>query len=545
MSSTTDELEEKIAELEQEYETDHEIGEQNINPLGLDLHNPVFVISAGLILLFVVGSLLMPEAANNALGSTRSWIGLTFDWLFLSSANLFVLAALLLIVLPIGSIRIGGEDAKPSFGVLSWFSMLFAAGMGIGLMFWAVAEPVAYYTDWWGTPLGIEAGSEASRGASLGATMYHWGLHPWSIYAVVGLSLAFFTYNKGLPLTVRSAFYPLLGERIWGPIGHVIDVLAVLATMFGLATSLGLGAQQAAAGMSFMFGVDGGLTTQLAIIVGITIVALISISRGLHGGVRVLSNINLGMAMVFLLFVMLAGGFIAFLNTTGETLASYAQYMLPLSNPVGREDSVFYHDWTIFFWAWWISWSPFVGMFIARVSKGRTVRQFVTAVLLVPTGVTVLWMSALGGQGLNQVRDGVGGLADGLGASELALFQMLDALPLTSISATVAIILVLVFFVTSSDSGSLVIDSITSGGKTDSPQAQRLFWATFEGLIAAVLLAVGGAAALQALQAASVSAGLPFVIVLLFMTVSLYKGLYHERSLLKLNQAVADEAQSN
>ena len=545
MSSTTDELEERIAELEQEYETDHEIGQQNINPLGLDLHNPVFVISAGLILLFVVGSLLMPEAANNALGSTRAWIGLTFDWLFLSSANLFVLAALLLIVLPIGSIRIGGEDAKPSFSLVSWFSMLFAAGMGIGLMFWAVAEPVAYYTDWWGTPLGIEAGSEASRGASLGATMYHWGLHPWAIYAVVGLSLAFFTYNKGLPLTVRSAFYPLLGERIWGPIGHLIDVLAVLATMFGLATSLGLGAQQAAAGISFMFGIDGGLTTQLAIIIGVTVVALISISRGLRGGVRVLSNINLAMAMVFLLFVMLAGGFIAFLNTTGQTLSSYAQYMLPLSNPVGREDSVFYHDWTIFFWAWWISWSPFVGMFIARVSKGRTVRQFVTAVLLVPTGVTVLWMSALGGQGLNQVRDGVGGLADGLGASELALFQMLDALPLTSITATVAIILVLVFFVTSSDSGSLVIDSITSGGKTDAPQAQRLFWATIEGLIAAVLLAVGGAAALQALQAASVSAGLPFVIVLLFMTVSLYKGLYHERSLLKLNQAVAEEAQSN
>ncbi|WP_026278612.1 MULTISPECIES: BCCT family transporter [unclassified Thioalkalivibrio] len=537
MSDNAQDPQREIEELEARYETDHEIGEQNINPLGLDLHNPVFAVSALLILVFVILSLLFPEQADEGLGATRAWIGETFDWLFLSAGNLFVLFCLALILLPIGSIRIGGQDAKPDFGVLSWFSMLFAAGMGIGLMFWAVAEPVGYFTEWFGTPLGIEGGTEASKHAALGATMYHWGLHPWAIYAVVGLALAFFAFNKGLPLTIRSAFYPIFGERIWGPIGHVIDTLAVLATLFGLATSLGLGAQQAASGLESVFGIEAGLNTQVAIIIGVTVIALLSIMRGIHGGVRVLSNINLTLAAILLLFVALFGGFIAFLSNTGITLSAYAQYMWPLSNPVGRDDQTFYHEWTIFFWAWWISWSPFVGMFIARVSRGRTVRQFVTAVLLVPTAVTVIWMSAFGGTGLDQARDGVGALADGISDSSLALFQLLEHLPLTTITSLLAITLVLVFFITSSDSGSLVIDSITSGGKTDAPQSQRLFWATVEGVIAGVLLAVGGAAALQALQAGAVSTGLPFVIVLLFMCVSLMMGLFHELKLIRLKEA--------
>ncbi|WP_024326152.1 BCCT family transporter [Thioalkalivibrio sp. AKL19] len=537
MSENPQDLEEQKKELEAEYDTDHEIGEQNINPLGLDLHNPVFVVSALLIVVFVLLSLVFPEQANEHLDNTRQWIGRTFDWLFLSAGNIFVLFCLALILLPIGRIRIGGQDAKPEFSVISWFSMLFAAGMGIGLMFWSVAEPVGYFTEWFGTPLGIEGGTEESRQAALGATMYHWGLHPWAIYAVVGLALAFFAYNKGLPLTIRSAFYPLLGERVWGPIGHVIDTLAVLATMFGLATSLGLGAQQAASGMEFLFGIDSGLNTQVAIIIGVTIIALLSIMRGIHGGVKVLSNINLVFAALLLLFVMVAGGVLAFLSNIGTTVTGYVQYFIPLSNPVGREDETFYHAWTIFFWAWWISWSPFVGMFIARVSRGRTVRQFVTAVLLVPTLVTVIWMSAFGGSGLGQARDGIGALADGISDSSLALFQMLEHLPFTAITSFLAIALVLVFFITSSDSGSLVIDSITSGGKTDAPQSQRLFWATTEGVVAGVLLAVGGAAALNALQAGAVSTGLPFVIVLLLMCVSLMKGLFHELALIRIEEA--------
>ncbi|WP_018144208.1 BCCT family transporter [Thioalkalivibrio sp. AKL6] len=537
MSENPHDLEEQKKELEAEYDTEHEIGDQNINPLGLDLHNPVFVTSALLIVVFVILSLVFPEQANEHLDNTRQWIGRTFDWLFLSAGNIFVLFCLALIVLPIGRIRIGGQDAKPEFSVISWFSMLFAAGMGIGLMFWSVAEPVGYFTEWFGTPLGIEGGTEESRQAALGATMYHWGLHPWAIYAVVGLALAFFAYNKGLPLTIRSAFYPILGERIWGPIGHVIDTLAVLATMFGLATSLGLGAQQAASGMEFLFGIDSGLNTQVAIIIGVTIIALLSIMRGIHGGVKVLSNINLVFAALLLLFVMVAGGVLAFLSNIGTTVTGYVQYFIPLSNPVGREDETFYHAWTIFFWAWWISWSPFVGMFIARVSRGRTVRQFVTAVLLVPTLVTVVWMSAFGGSGLAQARDGIGALADGISDSSLALFQMLEHLPFTAITSFLAIALVLVFFITSSDSGSLVIDSITSGGKTDAPQSQRLFWATTEGVVAGVLLAVGGAAALNALQAGAVSTGLPFVIVLLLMCVSLMKGLFHELALIRIEEA--------
>ena len=527
-------IEDEIEELEEVYETDYELGEDNIQWLGLDLHNPVFIVSATLILLFVVLSLISPEAANTNLSAVRGWIGETFDWLFLSAGNFFVLFCLLLIVLPYGKIRIGGEDATPDFSLFSWFAMLFAAGMGIGLMFWSVAEPVGYYTEWFGTPLD---GGGGDATAALGATMYHWGLHPWAVYGVVALGLAFFAFNKGLPLTIRSVFYPLLGDRVWGPFGHVIDTLAVLATLFGLVTSLGLGAQQAASGVEFLFGISAGLATQIIIIAGVTAVALISVLRGVHGGVRVLSNINLVMAALLLTFVIIAGGLVAFFANFGTAVSGYIQYMLPLSNPVGREDDVFYHEWTIFFWAWWISWSPFVGMFIARVSRGRTIRQFLTAVLIVPVVVTTIWMSALGGSGIDQVKGQVGQLADGISDSSLALFQMLENLPLTTITSALAVILVLVFFVTSSDSGSLVIDTITSGGKTDAPVSQRVFWVIIEGLLAAVMLTIGGAASLEALQAGAVSSGLPFTIILLLICISLFKGLAHEKRLLELQAA--------
>ena len=533
------EAEQVIEQIEEIYETDYEVGQDNVEALGLDMHNPVFFVSAFLIVVFVVGSLLFPETAKAGLEATKAWIQIVFDWLLLSAGNIFVLFCLVLIVLPSGSIRIGGEEAEPDFSLLSWFAMLFAAGMGIGLMFWGVAEPAAYYTDWYGTPLNAEpyapgAGAEtlqAARAASLGATMYHWGLHPWSIYAVVALALAFFAYNKGLPLTIRSTFYPLLGDRVWGPIGNVIDIVAVLATIFGLATSLGFGAQQAAGGMEFLFGVGKGLTTQVTIVVCVTIVALISVVRGIDGGVKLLSNINMSLAFLLLVFVIIASSLTAFFANFATTFAGYTDLLLPLSNPVGREDEVFYHEWTIFYWAWWISWSPFVGMFIARVSRGRTVRQFLTAVLIVPTLVTMTWMSAFGGSGLDQIDQRIGQLADGIGDEALVLFQMLENLPLSAVTSLLGICLVLVFFVTSSDSGSLVIDSITSGGKTDAPVTQRVFWATMQGVIAAVLLTLGGTAALDALQAGAVSTGLPFTFVLLAMCVSLGRGLYHERML--------------
>tara|TARA_R100001079_G_scaffold102924_1_gene68534 strand:- start:43 stop:1551 length:1509 start_codon:yes stop_codon:yes gene_type:complete len=501
----------------------------------MDMHNPVFFISAVLILVFVIGTIIFPAEAKTALDGAKGWTIDNFDWLFMVGANIFVLFCIALIFLPVGKIRLGGKDARPDFSTLSWFAMLFAAGMGIGLMFWSVAEPVGYYTDWFGTPLNVEPNTPQAKDMALGAVMYHWGLHPWAIYGVVALSLAFFAYNKGMPLTIRSAFYPILGERCWGWAGHVIDVLAVLATIFGLATSLGLGAKQAAGGMHFLFDTPNAINVQIAIIVGVTAAAVISVMRGLDGGVKLLSNINMGLAALLLLFVMIAGPTLLIFTSMGQTAVDYVVNIIPLSNWVGREDQGFLHDWTVFYWAWWISWSPFVGMFIARVSRGRTVREFLTAVLLVPTLVTVVWMATFGGSGLHQTINGIGELANGVGDSSLALFQMLAELPLTAITSFLAIVLVLVFFITSSDSGSLVIDSITAGGKLDAPVPQRVFWAIMEGLIAGALLYGGGEQALNALQAGAITTGLPFTVVLLLMCFSLYKGLSAERKLMTAN----------
>ncbi|KAA1171314.1 BCCT family transporter [Marinobacter salinexigens] len=519
--------------VKDEFQTDYVAGQDNINPFGLDLHAPVFPITAILVVLFVVGTLIFPEQAKSMLDGAKWDIIATFDWFFLISANIFVVVCLALIFLPVGKIRLGGMDAKPEFSTMSWFAMLFAAGMGIGLMFWAVAEPTAYYTGWYETPFNVEAKTPAAADLAMGATMYHWGLHPWAIYAVVALSLAFFAFNKNMPLTIRSAFFPLLRDKVWGWPGHIIDVLAVVATIFGLATSLGFGAQQAASGLNYLFDVGAGTNIQMGIIVGVTAVALVSVLRGLDGGVKVLSNINMGLAALLLFFIIFAGPTMSILETIWMTSSSYVANVLPLSNPFGREDEAWFQGWTVFYWAWWISWSPFVGMFIARVSRGRTVREFITAVLIIPTVITMVWMSSFGGTALEQIMDGIGALAkDGLTDVPLAMFQMFENLPLTGVISFVGIILVLVFFVTSSDSGSLVIDSITAGGKTDAPTAQRVFWVVMEGCIAAALIFGGGADALGAIQATAISAGLPFTGILLVMTWGLLKGLTHERKLL-------------
>lgn len=519
--------------VKDEYYTDYVAGQDNINPLGLDLHAPVFLISSFLVVAFVVGTLMFPAEAMKLLDGAKWDVIATFDWFFLISANIFVVVALALIFMPVGKIRLGGMDAKPEFSTLSWFAMLFAAGMGIGLMFWAVAEPVAYYTGWYKTPLGVEANTPAAADLAMGATMYHWGLHPWAIYAIVALSLAFFAFNKNMPLTIRSAFFPLLKDRVWGWPGHIIDVLAVLATIFGLATSLGFGAQQAASGLSYLFGISSGVNVQMAIITGVTFVALISVVRGLDGGVKILSNINMALAGLLLFFIIFAGPTMTIIETMWTTSSSYVGNIVTLSNPFGREDEAWFHGWTVFYWAWWISWSPFVGMFIARVSRGRTVREFITAVLLVPTIITVVWMSAFGGTVLEQVQNNIGVLAEkGITDVSLAMFQMLEHISLTAITSFVGIVLVLVFFVTSSDSGSLVIDSITAGGKVEAPVGQRVFWAVMEGAIAAALIFGGGEDALGAIQAAAITAGLPFTLILLVMTWGLLKGLSHERKLL-------------
>jgi len=439
-------------------------------------------------------------------------------------------------------VRLGGKESTPDYSYAGWFAMLFAAGMGIGLMFFGVLEPAYYFATPWGDePLGtvrpfaedgalIEANVEEARRMALAATSYHWALHPWAIYAVVALALALFTYNKGLPLTIRSAFYPIFGDRVWGWWGHVIDTLAVFATLFGLATSLGFGAQQANAGMNYVYGLPNTTTVQVILIVAITAIALISVLRGLDGGVKVLSEINMGLALLLLLFVLFAAGAASILTEFGKGLVAYAREVVPLSTPFGREDDGYRQDWTAFYWAWWISWSPFVGMFIARVSRGRTVREFITCVLIIPSLVCILWMAVFGGAAINDMianpdTSAVKANVIDAYAPELSLFAMLESLPLAAITSTIGVILVVVFFVTSSDSGSLVIDTITAGGKVDAPVPQRVFWCTFEGLVAIALLIGGG---LGALQAMVISTGLPFTIVLLLICYAIIRGLMSE-----------------
>ncbi|WP_176806909.1 BCCT family transporter [Alloyangia pacifica] len=523
-------------------QTDYTIGRDNIEgsvgPIYFDVHNPVFAISAFAVIAFVAFTLALPELAGTLFSTLFTKVTTGFDWLFLGAADVFVLLCLVLVISPYGKVRLGGRDARPDFGYLSWFSMLFAAGMGIGLMFYGVSEPLSHFgsslggtamgeagarTDW--APLGAAASQAEAVRLGMAASIFHWALHPWAIYAVVGLSLALFSYNKGLPLTIRSAFYPIFGEKVWGWPGHVIDILAVFATLFGLATSLGLGAAQANAGFNKLFGVPVGETTQIVLIIGITAIALFSVIRGLEAGVKLLSEINMGLALLLLLFVLCAGPTLLLLTNTGDYLLAYLEYLPALSNPVGREDVNFMQGWTSFYWAWWISWSPFVGMFIARVSRGRTVREFLISVLLIPSLVCVIWMSIFGGAAISQVvQESYTAVQEA--DLPLQLFAMLDDMPLTAITSFVGIVLVIVFFVTSSDSGSLVIDTITSGGKVDAPVPQRVFWCIFEGIVAVVLLLSAGG--LKSLQSMVISTGLPFTIVLLVMCVAIWRGLASE-----------------
>ena len=514
--------------------TDYQVGQDNLQKWGFDIHNPVFGTSAGLILLFILTTLFVePTTAKEALNALKNGIMEDFDLLFMWSTNFFLIFAVVLMLTPLGKIRIGGKEAKAEYSTVSWLAMLFAAGMGIGLLFWGVAEPTAYFTDWWGTPFNVEPYTPEAKALALGTTIFHWGIHGWAIYAIVALSLSFFAYNKGLPLSIRSVFYPIFGDRAWGWLGHIIDILAVLATLFGLATSLGLGAQQATSGINHVFGTDGGIGMQFAVITFVTFIAILSIIRGIDGGVKVLSNINMVFAFALLVFVIYVG-FDVVVVSVPETFMAYVENIIPLSNPHGRDDTVWMHGWTVFYWAWWISWSPFVGMFIARVSKGRTVRQFLFCVIFIPTFMTMIWMGVFGGLAIDQVVNKVGELgANGLTDISLTLFHVYDSMPFGDVLSVLSIVLIMIFFVTSSDSGSLVIDSITAGGKIDAPIPQRIFWATMEGAIAAVMLWIGGKEALQALQSGVVATALPFTFVLLIMCVSLIKGLNTERSLYK------------
>lgn len=529
-------------------QTDYVVGQDNIKgqfgPFGFDIHNRVFVVSAIASMIFIVLTLLFPERAGSIFQSIVAFSTGTLDWYFMTLVDFFIVFCLALVVLPYGSVRLGGADARPDHSYLSWFAMLFTAGIGIGLLFFGVLEPV-YHANV-SLPLGIpspfgadgELNSAAIADASamgLAGTYLHWGIHGWAVYVVMALALGLFTYNKGLPFSIRSAFFPILGERVWGWWGHVIDILAVFATLFGLATSLGLGAQQANAGMNFVFGLEVSTMTQVIVIVLVTAVALVSVWRGLEGGLKKLSEINMILAVLFFFFVLFAGPTLLALSGFWSGLSTYVTDFLPLSAPFGREDDAYRQDWTIFYWAWWISWAPFVGMFIARVSRGRTVREFILCVLLVPSLFIFIWMGVFGSTALEQlyanpatslVKEYV---IDNY-RPELSLFGMLNELPLTGLMSTLGIVLALIFFVTSSDSGSLVIDTITAGGKIDAPRPQRMFWAIVEGLIAIVLLIGGG---LTALQAGVTATAIPFSVVMLLMCYSIIKALNGELRLIR------------
>lgn len=500
----------------------HEVGDQNIQVMGLDIHNPVFMVSAVLVIALLAGTLMFLDEAAVVFADIRAWVTTTFDWFFMISANLFVLFCLFVAYSRLGKVRLGGPDAKANFSYPAWLAMLFAAGVGIGLMFFGVLEPVTHTVT---PPLGMDpADIEQARAIGLSAAIFHWGLHAWAIYAVVGVSLAFFCFNRGMPLTLRSAFYPLIGKAVWGPIGHAIDIVAVLSTLFGLAVSLGFGAEQIAGGLNYLFGIEPSKLTKVLLILGIIGIALVSVVAGLEKGVKRLSELNMGMAGLLLLFVLFMGPTLTILQTTGVAIVDYLYYLPQLSNWVGREDTGFYHGWTTFYWAWWVAWSPFVGMFIARVSYGRTVREFISWVIIIPTLIGLLWMSVFGGTALDQmISDGYMGVAESV--PELALFKMLEGLPFTGIVSTVSVFLIAIFFVTSADSGSLVMDTITAGGKMDAPVQQRVFWCVLAGLVAVALMLGGGMASLQSL---TISVGLPFCFVLLVMCFGLLKGLREE-----------------
>ena len=522
MSSTESKRERAETVEETAAEIGHEIGEHNIEVLGLDIHNPVFTVSAALSILVVVGTLLFQTQATLLFADLRVWTTSAFDWFFLIAANVFVLFCLGIAFSPLGRIRLGGLEAKPRYGYPGWLAMLFAAGVGIGLMFFGVLEPVTHTLF---PPLGIDpADVETARAAGMSAAILHWGLHAWAIYAVVGLSLAFFCFNRNMPLALRSAFFPLMGTAVWGRFGHFVDTIAVLATLFGLSVSLGYGAEQIAAGLDYLFGIPATTGSKLVLIVVIISIALVSVVAGLDRGIKRLSELNMGLAGLLWLFVLIAGPTLVIFATMMNAVVDYFRFLPGLSNWIGREDDAFLQGWTTFYWAWWISWSPFVGMFIARVSYGRTVREFITWVLIIPTVIGILWMSTFGGTALEQYfTSGYRGVADSV--PELALFKMLEELPLSGIVSTVSVFLIAIFFVTSADSGSLVMDTITAGGKLNAPVRQRVFWCVLAGLTAIALMLGGGMASLQAL---TISVGLPFALVLLVMCIGLVRGLREE-----------------
>jgi choline/glycine/proline betaine transport protein len=509
---------------------------------GLIREPRVFVPAAALLLVFVVLGAIMPDRLGEVISKANGSVVTDLGWWYVLIVTGFVAAAVWLAISPMGSIQLGRDDEDPEFGLKSWFAMLFAAGMGIGLVFWGVAEPLNHFAS---PPPGVDGDQAALARQAMDVTYLHWGLHAWAIYVVVGLAMAYAVHRKARPVSIRWALEPLFGKRVTGVWGDVIDVIAIVGTLFGVATSLGFGVSQVGAGLAYR-GVIGEATSTVLVIliVAITLVAMISVVTGIDKGIRWLSNVNMGLAGLLLLAVLALGPTVFLLSDFVQSIGSYLQSFLRLSFNTysfrGQAGQDWLGGWTTYYWGWWMSWAPFVGVFIARISRGRTVREFIAGVLLVPSLVTFLWFAVMGGSAIYREIFGNGGLITDDGVdTNTALFQLLDALPLAGLLSWIAIFLIVIFFVTSSDSGSYVVDMIASGGDPNPPVWSRAFWAGLEGVIAAVLLVAGGLAALQTM---AILVALPFSIVMVLMVFATAKALMGEQRAItrRRRQAFAD-----
>lgn len=498
------------------------------------INPPVFFGSLAIIAVFLAIGIVAPNRADEIFGHMQTWILDRFGWLYLLSVGIFLISILLFCAGRTGSLRLGSDEAVPDFSFLSWIAMLFAAGMGIGLMFYAVGEPMTHFL----APPTADPRSVAAVREAMTVTFFHWGIHAWAIYGIVGLSLAYFGYRYNLPLTIRSGLYPLLKERINGPIGHAVDIFAIVGTVFGIATSLGLGVTQINAGLHYLVGIPLGPQIQVPIIVVVTALATVSVVSGLDKGVRILSETNLVVAICLMIFVLVVGPTTQIFRDFVQNIGLYLDTLvLRTFNIYAYQPTPWIDSWTLFYWAWWISWSPFVGMFIARISRGRTVREFVLAVLFIPAVFTFFWMTVFGNTAI-YVDSTVAGGALGEAVSQdvsVALFNFFEYLPFTPLTSTLGVLLVSIFFVTSSDSGSLVVDSIAAGGATHTSTLQRVFWCALAGFAAACLLLAGG---LSALQSATIASALPFCFVMLALVASLHLGMRSDLAQIQMRAAL-------
>ncbi len=486
----------------------------NVNP-------NVFLGTVIIIALFLAVVVIAPSSFELLTQHLKQWITDSFSWFYVLSVAFFLILLIYIACSSIGRIKLGPDHSQPEYGNGSWFAMLFTAGMGIGLMFFGVAEPVMHYVN---PPSGDAQTIDAAQQA-LRVTFFHWGLHAWAIYAVVGLALAYFAYRHNLPLKTRSALYPLIGKKIYGPWGDSIDIFATIGTVFGVATSLGFGVTQINSGLHYLLGIEQSTHIQVLLIIFVSILASLSVFLGLDKGVKRLSELNLVLALILLVFVFIAGPSIYLLQTTIQNTGQYISNLFTMTfNLYAYQPNGWIGGWTILYWAWWISWSPFVGMFIARVSRGRTIREFIVGVLLIPTGFTIIWMGFLGNAALfSIIQEHQTTLIQAVQQdSSVALFEFLGHLPWSGVMNVIATILVILFFVTSADSGALVTDYLTA--KTDnSPTWQRLFWTVLMAVLAIILLLAGG---LAALQSSIIMSALPFTVVMLLMSWGLIKALH-------------------